>query len=75
MKPQEISDYKLSWRPGYRVGIHTDHDVSAKLWCKRHVQKKAYHIIKWTDVYEHTYEFESEKVANAFAKDYHGILK
>ena len=32
MTPQEIFDYKMRWKPGFTVTLHSDLDVKGKSW-------------------------------------------
>ena len=69
MTPQEITDYKRSWRPGVKVFVHPDVHSRALTWCKMNVDVQQYQVIKWTNVYEHTYHFETEELAIKFIQD------
>lgn len=68
MTPQEITDYKLKWRPGYTVPFHSDYDDRALRWCKQNVEKQCYHLVTWTAPYEHSIRFEDESVSIEFKK-------
>jgi hypothetical protein len=39
MTPQEQFDYKLSWKPGHIVRLHSDLDNEGKTWCKRNLER------------------------------------
>lgn len=67
MTPQEISDYKLKWSPGYQVGVHSDLDVDCKQWCRKNLQRQEWSMETYTDVYEHTFRFENEETAKQFS--------
>ena len=71
MTPLEIHDYKLSWRPGYSVRIHSDIEGRAKSWAKRQLEKHQWYIMKWTNVYEHTFHFEDIRAAQNFEMEMH----
>lgn len=66
MTPQEISDYKMGWAPGFEVPIHSDHDWRAKIWCRKNVERHRWSMDTWTASYQHTFRFEKKKDANAF---------
>ena len=66
MTPQEQSDYKRGWLPGYLVRLHSDLDVQGKDWCKRRMQRHQWSFSSWTDNYEHTFHFERAEDAREF---------
>ena len=66
MTPQQIFDYKLGWKPGFSVRLHSDLHVDGKHWCKRNLEKQQWSFDTWTDVYEHTFRFELEEHAKQF---------
>ena len=66
MTPQEIQDHKMKWRPGFAIPYHSDLKYEAREWVKANVQKQSYHHHNYTDVYEHTYEFEHPGDAHDF---------
>jgi len=70
MTPQEIFEYKQRWLPGYAVRLHSDLDWKGKDWCRRRIPREAWSMTTWTNVYEHTFYFESEIHANEFAKQW-----
>ena len=57
MTPVEISEYKLGWKPGYTVKLHSDLVDLGKTWCRRRLQRHEWSMTEWTDVYEHTFHF------------------
>lgn len=65
-KPQDIFEYKNSWKPGYTVPVHSDLDTQCKTWCRKHLQRHQWSMTAWTDVYEHTFHFESQEHAEQF---------
>lgn len=66
MTPVEIHEYKIKWKPGYIVKIHSDLADSGKTWCRRRLQRHQWSMTEWTDVYEHTFHFEDKEVAQNF---------
>jgi hypothetical protein len=70
MTPQEIFDYKLRWKPGYTVALHSDLDVEGKKWCRRNLQAHQWSFTSWTAVYEHTFCFEDKIVAQNFELEF-----
>jgi len=72
MTPLEISEYKNRWMASddnYRVAVHSDLESSAKDWCKQHLEKQSWHVVRWTDVYQHTFYFEDSKQSQCFAME------
>lgn len=67
MTPQEISDYKMRWAPGFTVGVHSDLDVRCKDWCRKNLERQQWGMESYTDVYEHTFRFEKQSDANQFS--------
>jgi hypothetical protein len=70
MTPQEQSDHKNRWKPGFIVRLHSDLDVQGKTWCKRNVERHQWSFTTYTDVYEHTFHFELEEQALTFAQQF-----
>jgi hypothetical protein len=70
MTPNEQFDYKLSWKPGYIVRLHSDLDTQGKLWCKRKLERHQWSFTAWTNNYEHTFHFESKLVSQQFAHEF-----
>lgn len=67
MSPLEIFEYKQKWVPsGFQVPFHSDKFSNAVDWVKENLSKEKYYIIKYTDVYEHSFLFESRYDANEF---------
>jgi hypothetical protein len=64
--PQEISDYKNRWRPGYTVDIHSDLHVQCKGWCRKNLNRWEWSMDTYTDVYNHSYHFEKQEQADQF---------
>lgn len=69
MTPQEIFDYKNRWKPGHTVRLHSDLEDRGKEWCKRALEKHQWDMVKWTDVYEHTFCFEDIIAGQNFAME------
>jgi hypothetical protein len=70
MTPQEISDYKLKWLPGYSVRLHSDLDWTGKDWCRKNLERHQWSFKPWTAVYEHTFYFEDQKAAQNFELEF-----
>lgn len=71
MSPQEITDYKLKWKPrAYTVAIHSDLDWQCKDWCRRNFQRWEWSMDTYTDIYEHTFLFEKEEHSVAFKEQW-----
>ncbi len=68
MTPQEQFDYKTKWLSagGHAVKIHSDQDVDGKLWCSRNVERHKWSFASYTDLYEHTFQFEDADTAEKF---------
>jgi len=66
MTPQEVFEYKLKWKPGHTVRLHSDLHTRGKDWCRRHLERQRWSMSIWTDVYEHTFHFERLEDANDF---------
>lgn len=73
MTPQQISDYKRQWLPGYAVRLHSDLRLEGKEWCKRNCRQEEWHFRKYTNVYEHTFEFENIMAAQNFEMEFGGF--
>jgi hypothetical protein len=71
MTPLEIFEYKQRWKSrGYSVRLHSDLEHQGKEYCKVQMHKQQWDMIKWTDVYEHTFIFEFRQDAEAFKKHF-----
>jgi hypothetical protein len=70
MTPQEISEYKMKWRPGTIVRIHSDLDWEAKQWCRKNLERHQWSMDTYTSVYEHSFFFENEDNAIKFANQF-----
>ena len=66
MTPQETFEYKLNWKPGHLVKLHSDRVDLGKTWCRRNLQRHQWSMTKWTAAYEHTFHFEDKEVAQSF---------
>ena len=66
MTPLEISEYKMRWKPGYQVDVHSDLDVQCKAWCRGNLNRWEWSMDTYTDVYSHSFYFEQEDHANQF---------
>ena len=70
MTPQEISDYKMRWRPGFTVDVHSDLDVQCKHWCRTNLNRWEWSMDTYTYVYAHTFYFEHGPSALAFREKF-----
>lgn len=66
MTPVEISEYKMRWRPGFTVDVHSDLDVQCKDWCRKNLNRWEWSMNTYTYVYAHTFCFEQEEHAQQF---------
>ena len=67
MTPQEINEYKLSWRPGYSVQVDMDSDVWGKDFCRRKLMRQEWSFNKHTRPDDsHTFSFAQEEFAEVF---------
>ena len=67
MTPIEIFEYKLKWKPGYTVRLHSDLRSQGKEFCKTQLFKQQWDVSEYTDVYEDTFYFEYKQDALSFA--------
>jgi len=67
MTPQEIFEYKLTWKPGYTVRLHSDLVDQGKAWCRKWLERQNWSMTEYTDVYEHTFHFKCREAANDFS--------
>lgn len=71
MTPQEISDYKLRWKPGYMVQVDIDSDVWGKDYCKKNLKRHQWSFEKYTRPDDsHRFSFETFSVAQQFFQAY-----
>ena len=70
MTPQEIAEYKMRWRPGYQVDVHSDLDVQCKRWCRGNLNRWEWSMDTYTDVYSHSFYFENMNDAYAFTNKF-----
>tara|TARA_X000001316_G_C921635_1_gene36143 strand:- start:1559 stop:1789 length:231 start_codon:yes stop_codon:yes gene_type:complete len=66
MTPIEIFEYKLKWKPGYTVRLHSDLRREGKEYCKVQMFKQQWDLKTFTDVYEDTFYFQYCQDAKAF---------
>ena len=66
MTPLEISEYKMRWKPGFQVDVHSDLDVQCKAWCRGNLNRWEWSMDTYTDVYSHSFYFEEEQAAAEF---------
>ena len=71
MTPQEISDYKMRWRPGFSVQVDVDSNVWGKDYCRKHLERHQWSFDKYTRPDDsHTFSFEQKEVAQSFFQVY-----
>jgi len=71
MTPQEISDYKMRWRPGFSVQVDMDSDVWGKDYCRKHLERHQWSFDKYTRPDDsHTFSFETLLFAQQFFQAY-----
>ena len=71
MTPLEISEYKMRWKPGYRVQVDIDSDVWGKDYCRKHLERHEWTFDKHTRPDDsHTFAFEQQAVAQQFFQAY-----
>lgn len=68
--PQEISEYKMKWKPGLPVKIHSDMDWKAKDWCRKTLERHQWSMDQYTGPYEHTFRFEHEVDCKMFKLEF-----
>lgn len=66
MTPQQIDDHKRQWMPGYVVRLHSDLESLGKDWCKSNCRPEEWNFRQWTNIYEHTFQFENIMAAQNF---------
>lgn len=74
MTPQEIFDYKLKWRPGHKVDVHSDLDIRCKDWCRRRLNRWEWSMDTYTDVYSHSFYFEHQEHADEFQSEFDSCI-
>jgi len=70
MTPQQIFDYKNRWMPGFEVTLHSDLEREGKDWCKRLMGKESWHFKSFTNIYQHSFYFEKEIMAQNFIMEF-----
>ena len=73
MTPSELFDYKRNWMSsgsGYAVTVNEDLDISGKSWCRSNLKARQWHLSRYTDVWEHTFYFETEEIGKLFASEF-----
>lgn len=70
MTPQEIFEYKQRWMPmAYNVPLHSDLRSKGVNWCKQ-LEKHEWNHVKYTDVYEDSFYFESAHIGQQFEEEF-----
>ena len=71
MSPQEMSDYKLKWGPGYEVQVDIDSDFWGKEFCRKNFKPQSWSYRKYTMPDDsHTFYFENKDFAEKFLNEY-----
>lgn len=71
MTPQEMSDYKQKWKPGFTVQVDTDSDVWGKNFCKKHYKRETWGFSPFTMPDDsHSFLFEDLVQAIEFLAEY-----
>lgn len=70
MTPQEIFDYKTSWLKKCTniVSVHDDLEFEAKRWCRTNLKQHQWNFYKFTDIYEHSFYFETAEMKKEFER-------
>lgn len=68
MTPLEIFEYKNRWmqKQGNTVPVHEDFEFDGKQWCRDNLKQHEWHMICHTEVYGHTFCFETEELKKKF---------
>lgn len=72
LTPIEIAEYKQMWMStgdNNPVPIHSDLRSKALDFCKEFIPRERWKHVKWTDVYEDTFYFETFQEAYLFQKN------
>ena len=70
MTPQEIFDYKITWRDdNFCAAIDEWSEYKGKAWCRKNIEPQSWAFTKWVTAYDHGFLFEHEKDYKAF-KEY-----
>ena len=77
MTPQETSDYKMQWmrEGGHGVRLHSDLDIVGKDWCRKNLERHQWSFTPHSDVYEHTFLFESQYVSQQFEQEFNDWIR
>lgn len=71
MTPQEISDYKNGWKPGFEVQVDVDSADWGKTFCRRHYNRENWSFEKFSRPDDsHTFFFEEREMAVSFLNEY-----
>jgi len=71
MTPQEISDYKRNWMPGYSVQVDVDSAEWGKNVCRRFYNRENWSFKPHTEPDDsHTFFFEDVEMAQQFYSEY-----
>lgn len=68
--PLDVHDYKRKWLPGHTVRLHSDLDVRGKDWCRKNMKRHEWSFTAYTDVYEHTFHFETLENSVKFMENF-----
>ena len=73
LTPQEIASYKQRWMSegkNYICPVHESWADEGKRWCKTNLAPQSWKLKTYTDIYEHTFYFESMFMCIEFSSWY-----
>lgn len=72
MKPQEIHDYKITWRLNDPLvaKLHMNFEQQGKDWCREYLKPQAWAFQKWITPEAHAFSFENEMSHNRFVQKF-----
>jgi hypothetical protein len=71
LTPLEVFEYKRRWRPdAFQVDVHSDLEDKCRVWCKQNLKRWEWECSTFTDMYSHSYLFETESHAREFAMEF-----
>jgi hypothetical protein len=67
MTPIEIFEYKLKWLKESNNVVSFDEfiEYEVKNWCRKNLKQHQWHFTSYTDIYEHSVNFETEGMKEA----------
>lgn len=71
MTPQEIFEYKVSWKSNsFLFKVHSDLEAQCKDWCRKNLNRWEWDVVTHSDVYAHTFYFEHGSDAKDFGEKF-----